>query len=143
MQQALLAHPMVIFIPYWSICNCCFVTFTEERTGKTKHLVRMLEFLEGVSVIRVGVTDDVAYKGGIFVAKFSNAVQVLELMKAIPTFLTIICISASMVAPESFIYSTIKNYHKFRIVCSWPFYKKSNSKTAGKIVLGLFVCIWK
>ena len=98
---------MAIFIPYWSICNCCFVTFTEERTGKTKHLVRMLEFLEGVSVIRVGVTDDVSYKGGIFVAKFSNAVQVLELMKAIPTFLTIICISASMVAPESFIYSTI------------------------------------
>ena len=39
----------------------------------------MLEFLEGVSVIRVGVTDDVAYKGGIFVAKFSNAVQVFYL----------------------------------------------------------------
>ena len=55
---------------------------------------------------------------------------VLELMKAIPTFPSIIFVSASMVAPESFIYtcSTIKNNHKFRIVCSWPSYKKSNSK---------------
>lgn len=57
------------------ICLC----FIEDKSAKTKHLVRMLEFLDGVSVIRVGVSEEVAYKGGIFVAQFCNAVKVIAI----------------------------------------------------------------
>lgn len=48
----------------------------EGRDTTAMHVIRMFEYIEGDTVYKVGITDDLLYQGGKLLSKFCSAVQV-------------------------------------------------------------------
>ena len=56
---------------------CSFTcVITESRTGTTRHIVRVMEYIEGEMMDVAGLTPKLAYQGGAFAARMSNVMEV-------------------------------------------------------------------
>ena len=65
-----------------SLYYLCSITcvITENRTGTTRHIVRVMEYIEGEMMDVAGLTPKLAYQGGAFAARMSNVMEVLKIV---------------------------------------------------------------
>jgi len=60
--------------------HSCLVTIlhiSEERNGTQTHIVRLLEYIEGDILASVALTPELSYQGGVFLAEFHHALEVI------------------------------------------------------------------